>query len=461
MGGGITRKQFGWSVLEFARAPSGTLIIMFIFAPYFTQYVVGDTVRGIEYWGLANTLGGFAIACLAPIIGAIVDRMGRRKPWLVLIIALMAVLECSLWFALPNASGPLSLGAIVLLIAVFAFLFETTALLHNAMLDSVGSADEIGRASGLGYAMANAATILAILIILALVMLPAQGLNPFGLLPDVPILGLNAATHEHNRIVGPYVALWLVLFTIPFAFLASDRPATGVPLRRVVRQGLAQLVDTLRQARRIGNVARFLVARTIYNDAIVALQAYSAIYGAGVFGWTGADILVFGILLAATCALGGLVAAHADSRFGSRAMILAGNIGITVNLLVMTSCSENHVLLMRWTGADPFRHLPIFSNVPEMAFTLSFLCLGFSATAVLVSSRALLAKIAPVSMMTQFFGIYSLSGYATAFVGHAMVSSITGVTKSQRLGMLSMIVLIAVGQWVMFRVKEQRSTLGA
>jgi UMF1 family MFS transporter len=69
----------------------------------------------------------------------------------------------------------------------------------------------------------------------------------------------------------------------------------------------------------------------------------------------------------------------------------------------------------------------------------------------------MLARIAPVSMMNQFFGLYALSGTATAFLGHALVAAFTRAFHSQRAGFASLIILLVAGLAVLFRVRQERA----
>ncbi len=454
--GGLDRGEWGWTIFEFARAPAATIIFMFVFAPYFTRFVVGDTVKGVEYWGMANAIGAVLIACLAPVIGAVVDRMGRRKPWLILAVVLLAMAEGSLWFALPSGQGGLSWRTIVMVLALSAFLVEVTAMLHNAMLDTVAAPAQAGRLSGFGYAASNAGTLCALGAMLVFIVLPASGTI---LIPGMGIgQWLDAASHQHDRLAGPYAAAWLVLFTVPFALLTPDKPASGVPVFKAVTEGVAQLWETVRRARSMANIGRFLLARMIYNDAIIALQAYAAIYGASVFGWESSDILIFALMLATACALGGLIASRADGAIGSRGVIVYGNFAIGTMLILMVSCSQDQILFVPVTSL--LRGTSLFAlpaSLPEMVFIIAFLVLGAVATMVLVSSRSLLVKLCPPGMATQFFGIYSLSGYATAFAGHALVAGVTAASNSLTLGIASLLLLLTIGLFLMREVREERA----
>jgi UMF1 family MFS transporter len=451
--------QVAWASFEFARAPAVTLVFMFVFATYFTQTVVGDPVRGQAMWSLAGTIAGAGIALTAPLLGAAADRMGYRKPWLFVAVAVLVVATSSLWFAMPGGQGGLSMWAIVAVIVVIGIAGEVSVVIHNAMLGSIARPARVGALSGYGLAFSNAASFSAMIFYLFGIALPAMGQVHWAFLPKRPLFGLDPAHFEHARFVGPFGGLWLLLFAAPLFVWTPDRTATGVPLSRAIGMGLTQLLDTFRQARSYSNVGRFLLARMLYNDGIVALQTYCAIYAAGTFHWDIAAVLIFGLLIAAFCLGGSLLGGLIDSRIGSKqATILC--LFITGALLVATvSISPTAIYFFPYRGTAPafLSALPYFRTVPEWVFLGTFLCLGISASVVLVSARAMMARIAPRSLMTQFFGLFSLSGTATAFLGHGLVAAFTLAFHSQSAGFLAPIILLAAGMLIMLSVRQERA----
>jgi UMF1 family MFS transporter len=128
------RGQLSWALFEFARSPYISLVYVFVFPPYFASVVIGDAVRGQEAWSLANTIVGICVAIFAPLIGAVSDRTGPRKPWLAAIALIMSVSCMLLWFAMPGAQGGLPVKAILLLVVILATCFQFTEVFHNAML---------------------------------------------------------------------------------------------------------------------------------------------------------------------------------------------------------------------------------------------------------------------------------------------------------------------------------------
>jgi UMF1 family MFS transporter len=454
------RGQLSWALFEFARSPYISLVYVFVFPPYFANVVIGDAVRGQEAWSLANTIVGICVALLAPLLGAISDRTGPRKPWLAAIALIMSASCIALWFAMPGAQGGLPVSVILLLVIILATCFQFTEVFHNAMLASIARADRVGGLSGLGIATGNLGTLSAMIVMLFGVALPASGMTLGGLLPDEPLFGLDPATHEHSRIAGPVAGVWFLIFIVPLLLWTPDRPRTGVSARRAVREGLEQLWLTIKRARRISNVALFLLARMLYTDAKVAILAYAGIYGAGVFGWELAELLLSAVLLAPFSISGGFIGGWLDNTLGSKRAIQI-SVGLTcIGMLGAVSTTPDEMLFVfpyDAATAGPLWSFPYFQTLPELIYLGMFMLLAITITAAFCTSRTMMARIAPVSMMSQFFGLYALSGTATAFLGHALVAAFTGAFRSQRAGFASLIILLAAGLALMFRVRQERA----
>src|SRR6266404_6302200 len=94
-----------WIFFDWAAQPYFTLITTFIFAPYFTSFVAPDPASGQALWGFATAAAGFAIALLSPVLGAIADASGRRKPWIAGFGALLVIGSCLMWFGRPGDTG--------------------------------------------------------------------------------------------------------------------------------------------------------------------------------------------------------------------------------------------------------------------------------------------------------------------------------------------------------------------
>ena len=453
------RGQISWALFEFARSPYISLVYVFVFPPYFANVVIGDPVRGQEAWSLANTIVGVCVAAFAPLLGAISDRTGPRKPWLAAVALVMSLCCGALWFAMPGAKGGLPVGVILFLIVILATCFQFTEVFHSAMLASIAPASRVGGLSGLGIATGNLGTLMAMIVMLFGVALPASGVTLGGLLPATPLFGLNPATHEPSRIAGPVAGAWFLIFIVPLLLWTPDRPATGTAPGLAVREGLQQLWGTLKQVRRVSNVALFLLARMLYTDGKVAILAYIGIYAASVFAWDLASVLVFALMLSPFAITGGFVGGWLDNTFGSKRAIEISVLASCLGMIVAVSITPHQIFFMPYdsAAARPLWSFPYFRTLPEVAYILTTMTLSISITAAFCTSRSMMARIAPRSMMNQFFGLYALSGTATAFLGHALVAAFTRAYSSQRAGFASTIILLAAGLAVMYWVRQERA----
>src|SRR5439155_11099755 len=84
-----------WIFFDWAAQPYFTLITTFVFAPYFATSIAPDPATGQSLWGFAAAAAGLLIALLSPVLGAIADASGRRKPWIGAFGAVLVLASCA------------------------------------------------------------------------------------------------------------------------------------------------------------------------------------------------------------------------------------------------------------------------------------------------------------------------------------------------------------------------------
>lgn len=451
-----TKGQWGWALFEWARNPYVLLITIYVFSPYFTSVVVGDPVRGQAIWGNINGIAGFVIACLGPVLGAIADTGGRRKPWIVFFIAIMVPAIYALWWAMPGEGG-LSILAIAALVVLIAVAFEFSAVFHNSMLPAVAPHERIGFLSGLGLALGNAGGLIILCFMLWAFMLP--GNVDWGFVPSAPLFGIDAGAFENSRISGPIVAVWLLAFSLPLLLWTPDVKGARVPIGDAVSRGISSVIGTVRRLRHYRNIAIYLVARMFYNDGKTAVLIFGGVYAAGVFGWGPLTLTIYGIVLSVFAVGGGFFGGWLDDRFGSKRAILVSIGGTSLGLILAISMTPTEIFFFPYdaASAQPIWDLPFFATLPELMYLIVVLIVAICITAAYANSRTMLARIAPVTKMSEFFGIYALSGTATAFLGPLLVGVATHFFQSQRAGFASVLLLLGIGLVGMFFVREERA----
>ena len=453
-----SRGELSWVLFEWARNPYVILVTIYIFAPYFTNVVVGDPVEGQSIWGYTNGIAGFFIAVFAPLFGAIADKGGSRKPWIATFVAIMAPCMFLLWWALPGADGGLSIWTIAALIVVIGIAFEYSSVFHNSMLPHITTPAKLGGLSGLGLAAGNASSLLILVFMLFCFALPGQ--MDWSFLPEAPLFGLDQESYQHSRISGPIVALWLVVFSIPLFLYTPDAKPSPQPLPTLVVQGLETLYGTLRKLPQFRNIATYLLARMFYNDGKTAILIFGGVYAVGVFGWDEVRMLIYGIFLSVFAVVGGFFGGWLDNTVGSKRAIMI-SIGITtLGVIATVSTTPTQILFVipyDPETAPPVWSFPYFNTWPEIVFMSLMTMVAVAITAAYANSRTMMARLAPPTMTTEFFGLYALSGTATAFLAPMTVGFFTDLFQSQRAGYASILLLLGAGLALMLFVKEEQA----
>lgn len=445
-----------WIFGQAAREPLYILVVIYIFFPYFSNVVVGDPVRGQTLIGYLNASAGAFMALTVPFLGAIADKIGRRKPWIIGSYYTMGLAGVSLWWILPTGgSSAVTLGFVQLL--VFSIAFGYGEVFHNAMLPSVVPADKAGMLSGLAFSVSNLCAIVILLLVLFAFALPGVLDLPF--LPAQPLFGIDQANHGHDRIVGPLGAAWLFLATLPLLLFTPDGVRSNRPLSADVRQGLRDVLTTVRRLKHYSNTAIFLLARMFFNDGMVGVVIFSGVYGSGTFGWDTTSMLILGLCTTISAMFGVFLGGLLDDKFGSLTTLKIGIIMTTLMLLILVSIQPDAIFFVFPVSTEPVWGSPFFSSLAEIVYFLTFQIFASFFLTCLSASRTLMARISPPEMATQFFGLYSLSGTVTAFLAPLMVAATTGWFQSQRMGFASLIVLMVIGAAILFKVKEERVTV--
>lgn len=442
------RAIVSWVLFDWSVQPFYTLVLTFIFAPYFANIVVGDAARGQTLWGYAAATAGILIAIGSPLLGAMADGRGRRKPWIALFSVILAVSLGTLWLATPGASTP------TIMLVLFAFVLATiaaefTTVFTNAIMPGLVPHDQLGRLSGAGWAVGYAGGLVSLAIIAGLLSDTGNGKTLFGL---APLLSLDSVAREGDRLVGPFSALWYLVFILPFFLFVPDKPMAVESHRR---SALAELWDTIRALPSHRDMMLFLIARMIYSDGLSAIFAFGGIYGAAVFGWGTTELALFGIILIMMGIVGAAIGGILDDRIGSKRVIVAALALLLVGALGILSVDTSHVLYGIEVAPKALGSAP-FSSTGELVFVAFAILVGVVSAPVQASSRSLLARLAPPDKMTQFFGLFAFSGKVTAFLAPFLVAMVTTATQSQRLGMASITLFLLAGIILMLPVRARQ-----
>lgn len=444
------KRIWGWYFFDWASQPYHTLLVTFIFGPFFAsvaaQYFLGTGLdeqaadaRAQSMWSFGLGFIGVFIGLGAPFLGALADSSGRRIPWIFGFSLLYVVGAFGLWFMLPDGSnlwwGLCAFG--------LGFIGAEWALIFiNSQLPSLVSDKGTGEISGSGFAFGYLGGVLALAIMLLLFVEQANGKTLIGL---DPAFGFDAAAREGTRFVGPFTALWFIVFMVPYFLWVRDVPVAGAA-KASVSAALASLGRSLKSLRHNTSLAAYLGSSMLYRDALNGLYSFGGVYAALVLNWEVTQIGVFGVIGAISAALFSWLGGKLDQRLGPKPVIIVA-IWLLIAVCVVIVSMSREMFFGVPLAAD--------STLPDFVFLLCGVFIGGLGGTLQAASRTLMVRHAKPEAPTESFGLYGLTGRATAFLAPTLIGLATMVSGSARLGVSPVIGLFLLGLVLLRWVKPE------
>jgi UMF1 family MFS transporter len=358
--------------------------------------------------GMANGLASLIVAALVPFLGALADRLGRRKGLLLVLAGLGIVMTGSLFFV---ARGQWPIAVACYVIAVVGFAGSNS--LYDSLLLSVSSQEEYDGISAYGYAAGYLGG--ALLFTLNVVMVARPAL--FGL----------ASKIEAIRIAFLLVAIWWAVFSVPLLVWVHEEPQPAVS--RPVAETFRRLRRTVREIISQPNLSMFLIAYWLYIDGVYTIIKMAVDYGLS-RGLQMQD-LVQAILIT------NFVGFPAALAFGRIATVIGTKqalyLGLTIYILVTF-------------GA-------VFVTTSTQFYVLA-VSIGLVQGGVQSLSRSFFARLVPAGQSAEYFGFYNMLGKFSAILGPVLAGVVALVFNSQRLGILSILILFLSGFFFLIRVRQ-------
>ncbi|MDB5395564.1 MAG: transporter [Rhodospirillales bacterium] len=405
-----------WCLFDWAITPFPTIVSTFIISNYFAKAIAPDPTTGSAQWSFMIAVAGIVIALLSPPMGAIADRMGHAKRGIGISLTVLVLAAGLLWFAKPDPAYALP---VLVVSGAGIVAMELGLLFYNALLPSIAPRERLGRISGWGWAMGYVGGLICLGAALV-----------FLVQPEHPILGISHAEAANIRATGPLAAIWAVAFGWPLFIFVPDARKTGLKTATAVRQGLADVLHTLRDLRSTPQLAWFLIASALYRDGITTILAVGGLYAGGTFGMDFSELIIFGMSLNVTAGLGAATFAWLDDWIGSTRTIMLSIAGLIVFGLGIVIVHDKS-----W-------------------FFGMALSLGVFIGPTQSASRSLAVRLAPEGQVGKVFGLYALTGRAVSFIGPTLFGWVTATTHSQRAGLASILGLLLVGLIALTKVRQ-------
>ena len=447
----ITKKKriWGWFFFDWASQPYHTVLNTFIFGPFFAaiaaSYFIGqgleETVadaRAQATWAWSTAIYGIVIALAAPIFGAMADSSGRKMPWIVGFSAMYVIGASLLWLTDPGA------GNLYWMLAAFGLGFvggEYALIFINSQLPGLGTKEEIGKISGSGFAFGYLGGVICLILVLGFVVEQADGKTLLGF---DPAFGLDPETRQGTRMTGPITAIWYLVFMIPYFLWVRE---THTHHRKAsFSAAVGSVVASIKGLLHRKSLGFFLGASMLYRDALNGLYAFGGVYAALVLNWEVAQIGAFGVIAAIGASIFSYLGGFADRRYGPKPVIILTILVLMLVCFVIINLTPEAVFGMALTEG---------SGLPNTIFMACGILIGGMGGMLQSASRSLMVRHTTKDSATEYFGLYGLSGRATAFLAPMLIGIVTTLSQSARIGISPVIFLFLLGLILLAWVEAQ------
>ncbi len=406
------KKVFNFALYDFANSAFTTIIITFIFATYFAKQIAPNPILGQSYWGWAIGITGLLVALIGPLIGSFADKKNCTEFFIKLFTIICIILTSFLWFAKPSEKYLLYT---LLVVASANFFYELSLIFYNSILKRISNSNNLGKSSGFSFALGYIGGIL-ILIICIKVFIDNEVL-PFG---------LSKENSENIRATSIVVALWYLFFSIPFLF----------SLKKKIKNKIERSSNNIKKIKNLfwdkglNNLGKFLLARMLYADGLNAIIIMGGIFAVGVFNLEIKDLLVLSVLMNITAFIGAIIGGYANDKFSSKSVIIFSLLGLIFSSAIILFIKTKIFFL-------------IFASIN-----------GFFIGPIQSASRVFITKSIDENNQASGFGLFALSGKLTSFIGPLLVSTLTYISNSQRIGFSAAIILLLIGLLILLKVKK-------
>ena len=404
------KKIFNFALYDFANSAFTTIIITFIFATYFAKQIAPNPVLGQSYWGWTIGITGFLVAVIGPFVGSIADKKNKIVFFIRLFSLLCILFTSLLWFSKPSQSYLLYT---LLIVGIANLFYELSLIFYNSLLKDISVRKNLGKSSGFGFALGYIGGIVILLISIKIF-----------IDTDTLPFGLTKAESQNIRAIALLVSIWFLVFSIPFLFFIIKKKKHGT------KKNYSSNLKKLLWNKKISLLGKFLIARMLYADGLNAIIVMGGIFAVGVFNLEIKDLLKLSIIMNITAFIGAFIGGLANDKYGSKIVIIISLIGlISSSTIILFTFSVSTFLLL--AGINGLFIGPIQS-----------------------ASRVVVTSILNKNNQGKGFGLFATSGKLTSFIGPLLVSTVTFLTDSQRIGFSAAILLLLAGLIILLNIKK-------
>jgi UMF1 family MFS transporter len=423
------RERWAWYLYDFGNSAYASAVYLAVYSVYFKDKVVGGA-EGTRLWGVAETIAAIAVLLSGPFLGTLADFAGSKKRFLLFFTGLSCLFTASLFLIQP---GMIFFGIALFVLADIGY--RAAQIFYDGLLPEIATPQEMGRVSGLGWAIGTVGGIVILLLLMPLDKLVSGPLVP--------------------RLAMIVTAVFFAVFSLPVMLWLREK-ARGQrlpPGENYAGLAVNRLVSTFRTARGFREFLKFIVAFLVYNDGIMIVMGFASIIGATLFGLQTQDILIFFIVVQLTNVLGAYL-------FGWLVDLIGGKRSLNIALVLM-------IAVIVWL---------YFAHGSTTFFIIGAIA-GVAMAGAQSVSRTMVALFAPPGKSAEFFGFFATFGRVSSVIAPLVFGWLAAEAalwyegqgqnatlaeqSGLRLAVLSIAAFILVGLFLLTFVDEKKARAAA
>ena len=399
-------KLLSFSLYDVGNSVFPMIVIAALTSSYFVNNVVGDPQYGTALWQFTIGVTGIIVALIMPYIGKIADSRANGKIFYLRLFSILCIIFIGCFYLIKPSTNYIYYGLLFLLLS--GITYEISNSFYNSTLKNCYPSD-LTLGSGIGFGSGFIGGVVIFFLILSLLIIPEKN-----------IFNLNKENFDHIRFVHIILAFWFLLFAFPLLFFSNINNVAEKYTNRTFLE-----IKSLIWKDKLSNTGRFLLARLFYVDGLVIITTTIGIFGTSVMGLSIQQILILGLQANISGAIGCYLFGYLikDDKL---AIIIT--LTVVIFLILLISINTNQTMFMVYVVTATFFTGPLQS-----------------------SSRVVMANLTDDNRQGFSFGIFTLSGKITAFLGPILAAALTFLI-SQRVGFGFSIVLLSLGLFLMIGV---------
>lgn len=418
------RQRFSWYMYDFGNSAYAAVVLLAVYSAYFKGQVVGGA-EGSRLWGIAVGIAMLVVALISPVLGAIADFTAAKKKFLFGFTTVSCIFTALLFFV---EKGDVVIGMLFFILAEIGY--RGAQVYYNSLLPEIAAEDDIGRVSGIGWAIGSAGGVICLFIIL-------------------PLILIFEGTFM-VRLSLVITAIYFALSTVPlFLNLKESALPQAMPEgENLLTIGFKRTWATIKKAGRYGEFIKFVIAFLVYNDGVMMAMNFASIIGAVLFGMGQTELIIFVIVVQITNVVGAYTLGHLVDRTGGKRALI-----VSIMLMILA------IVLMYFTQTATF-----FFFVGALA--------GFAMAGMQSVSRTMVGMLSPPGQSAEFYGFFAVAGRTSSFIGPTVygyvaywvanwyerqkgMAEVLAEQTGQRFAILSIGLFLLVGMLILTSVHEK------